>query len=180
VGGQATVGGQAMIDNPNYTKFVNKTYSKPFSMRQSLPKIVMEYAKKTDKILDFGAGKDIYGTKLLRENGFDCTAWEIGENFNPRVHDYHALDCEYDVVFASNVLNVQPDAGSVIELLLDFQGVLKDMGVLFCNFPQKPRHNDMTPDALEADLRLMCHTHYGYGGQVDRLKPLVWKCIYKR
>jgi len=170
-----------MIDNPNYTKFVNATYSKPFSMRQALPKIVMEHTKKTDKILDFGAGKDIFGTKMLRENGFNCTAWEIGENFNPQVHDYHALDHrEYDVVFASNVLNVQPDETSVVEILSDVQYVLKDGGLFFCNFPKKPRHNKMTDPGLELTLRLAMHAHDGYGGQVDTLKPLVWKCIYKR
>jgi 2-polyprenyl-3-methyl-5-hydroxy-6-metoxy-1,4-benzoquinol methylase len=170
-----------MIDNPNYTKFVNKTYSKPFSIRQSLPKIVMEHVKKTDKILDYGAGKDIFGTKMLRDNGFDCTAWEIGENFNPQVHNYHALDGhEYDVIFASNVLNVQPDNMAFIEILEDVQRVLKDGGLFFCNFPLKPRHNTLTIPMVESTLRLAMHTHDDYGGHVDRLKSLVWKCVYKR
>lgn len=168
------------IDNPNYTKFVNGTYSKPFSVRQALPAIVMEHAKKTDKILDFGAGKDIFGTKQLREAGFDCTAWEIGENFNPQLHDYHALERDYDIVFASNVLNVQPDGGAVAEILLDVQGVLKDGGLFFCNFPRDPRHNTLEQEDIESMLRLMCHTHDNYGGVVEMIKPLVWKCKYKR
>jgi hypothetical protein len=169
-----------MIDNPNYTKFVNATYSKSFSIRQALPKIVMEHVNKTDKILDFGAGKDALGTKLLRDAGFDCTAWEIGNNFVVGLHDYHAIDHDYDVVFASNVLNVQPDGGSITEILLDIQGLLKDGGLFFCNFPRKPRHNPLGCDDVETMLRLMCHTHDGYGGVVESIQPMFWKCKYKR
>ena len=170
-----------MQDNPNYTAFVNATYSKPFSPRQVLPKIVMEYAKKGDKILDFGAGRDIYGTKMLRAAGYNCTAWEIGQNFNKELHDYHAMDGrDYDIVFMSNVLNVQPDGGSAADIMMDIQCVLKDEGLLFCNFPQKPRHNDMTPESIDSLLNLFAHTHDDYGGTVERVKPLIWKCQYKR
>jgi hypothetical protein len=166
-----------MIDNPNYTKFVNDTYSKPFSVRQALPAIVMKYAKKTDKILDFGAGKDIFGTKFLRESGFDCTAWEIGENFNPQVHDYHALERKYDIVFASNVLNVQPTKADVIDVISEAMNCLvEDNGFFFCNFPEKPRHNDMTPQGLESVLKLAFNRWEKYGNLVERIKPTVWKC----
>jgi hypothetical protein len=169
-----------MIDNPNYTRFVNQTYSKPFSPKQKLPHIVLKYAKSGDKILDFGAGKDIYGTKILRENGFDCTAWEIGENFVPNRHDYHAMMREYDIVFASNVFNVQPDGESIAEILMDVQCVLKNEGLFFCNLPKKPRHNVIDDGGMDSMLRVFAHTHSGHGGEVTKIEPHIWMCKYKR
>jgi hypothetical protein len=164
--------------NPNYTKFVNKTYSKTFSIRQSLPKIIMENCKKTDKILDYGAGKDAFGTKLLNENGFNCTAWEIGDNFDPENHDYHALEREYDVIFASNVLNVQPtdsDVHTIVSDVRDHFSEYDNSGVFYCNFPLKPRHNTVDMEPL---LKLCFNQYKKYGNLVEQVKPLVWKCKY--
>ena len=83
----------------DYENSVNKTYSKPFSKRQALPWVVMKHSIRTDKILDFGAGKDAYGTQILRDHGFQCDAWEIGKNFVDGVHDTDAITKKYDAVF---------------------------------------------------------------------------------
>jgi hypothetical protein len=168
-----------ITDGENYEKFVNATYSKTFSPRQVLPHVVMKYIKPTDKVLDFGAGKDAFGAKILRENGFNCTAWDIGKNFNSEVHDPRAMHNEYDVVFASNVFNVQPDGNYITEILLDVQGILKNEGLFFCNFPKSPRKNKWDTNMLESTLRLFAHTHNNYGGKVERVGENIWKCEYR-
>ena len=165
-----------MYDNPNYTKFVNATYSKPFSPRQVLPNYVMKYAKKTDKILDYGAGRDIFGTKILRDNGYDCAAWEIGDNFSKELHDYHALERTYNIVFASNVLNVQPSISDAIDIVGDMDSLLKNKGYFFCNLPPKPRHNDMTDEMLESVLKLEFNQWGKNDELVEKIAPHVWKC----
>ena len=173
-------------DNPNYESFANSTYSKPFSPRQILPKFVIEHAKKIRrkpsniKILDFGAGRDIFGTKMIREAGFDCTAWEIGANFNKELHDYHALKRKYDIVFASNVLNVQPTIEDTIAIMVDVRNNLlveqERGGYFFCNFPMKPRHNGMTDMQLEMHLKSVFNRWDKYGNLVEKVAPMVWKC----
>ena len=169
--------GRATIENLPYEHFVNKTYSKAFSPNQTLPKVVEILVTKKDiAILDFGAGKDAYGTIYLRDRGFDCTAYEIGDNFTPGIHDDKALTRKYDVVFASNVLNVQPTEKCVIEVLLKIQTLIADGGMFVCNFPTKPRHNGMTTGMLESVLRL------GFKGGVSRVinSPPAWRCRYER
>lgn len=170
-------------DNPNYEAFVNSTYSKPFSSRQVLPKYVIEQAskmKKGCKILDFGAGRDIFGTKMIREAGFDCTAWEIGKNFDKDLHDYHALERTYNIVFASNVLNVQPAMEDTIAIMIYVRENLlvkqERGGYFFCNFPMKPRYNGMIDMQLEMHLKSVFNRWDKYGNLVEKIAPMVWKC----
>jgi hypothetical protein len=146
--------GVNMVCEEYYVRLVNQTYSKMCSQKQTLPKIVSRIAEKRDKILDFGAGKDAFGTKCLRERGFDVTAYEIGKNFVEGVHDPKALDSYYSIIFASNVLNVQPDVPRLLDVISDVKAHLKCGGVFICNFPVKPRHNDATTDFVETALRL--------------------------
>ena len=171
-----------VTENPNYESFVNSTYSKPFSPRQILPKYVIEQAqkmKKGCKILDFGAGRDIFGTKIVRDAGFECTAWEIGKNFDKELHDYHALKGNYDIVFASNVMNVQPTQEDVIDVLQDARNCVKYEGYFFCNFPKKPRHCDMNDMGFESILRMAFNRWDKYGNLVEKIAPMVYKCQQK-
>jgi hypothetical protein len=169
--------GRATTENMLYEYLVNKTDSKAFSPNQTLPKVVEILAVEKDiTILDFGAGKDAYGTIYLRDRGFDCTAYEIGINFVPGIHDDKALTRKYDVVFASNVLNVQPTEKCVIEVLLKIQSLLLEGGMFVCNFPTKPRHNGMTTGMIESVLRL------GFRGGVSRVinSSPAWRCRYEK
>jgi hypothetical protein len=73
-----------------------------------VPKAARELIQEGDRVLDFGAGKDAMHTKMLREEGFDVTAHEFGDNQKPGIHDPEALEKgPYDLVYASNVINVQ-------------------------------------------------------------------------
>lgn len=102
----------------NYVDAVNKTYSRTFSKNQFIPKIIPKYVEKGKTILDFGAGTDAFGTLSLRSKGYKVTAYEIGRNFNPALHDPAALSRRYDVVFCSNVVNVQPSRLAIQKLLV--------------------------------------------------------------
>jgi hypothetical protein len=90
----------------------------------------------------------------LRDEGYDCTALEVGSNFNPELHDKDAITRDYDVVFASNVLNVQSSVLEIVDILLDVLGLLKKNGKFICNFPKKPRHSDVDEDYIDALLGL--------------------------
>jgi len=162
-----------MVCEEYYTRLVNQTYSKMCSKKQTLPKIIEQIAKKGDKILDFGAGKDAFGTKYLRESGFDVTAHEIGENFVEGLHDPDALESYYDVVFISNVLNIQPDVPRLLDILSDAKARVNVGGMLVCNFPVKPRHNDATTDFVETALRL------AFNKNIQKIKNYspTWMCV---
>ena len=90
-------------------------------------------------ILDFGAGPQAYHTQGLRMLGFNATAWDVGGNFVEGVHDPHALERTYDIVMASNVLNVQPNLAILHAVIRELFHLVAPGGVLVCNYPESPR-----------------------------------------
>ena len=132
------------------------------------------FAKKTDKILDFGAGFHGRHTLWLRKQGFDVTAHDCGSNIQTGLHDLKALSREYDIVFASNVLNVQPTVPHLIRTLDQVYSIIKPGGVFFCNFPSVPRKCDAI--VTEEDLTDMLNERYAEVICV-RGGSWMWKCI---
>lgn len=118
--------------------------NKDGSIRAIVPKYVAEHIGKECAILDFGAGKGALHTKWLREEGFDVTAYDFGANLVEGLHDEHALDKQYDVVFASNVLNVQSSTVMLWETIRQLYVSLEYGGTLICNYPASPRKMDAT------------------------------------
>lgn len=108
------------------------------TIRAVVPKYVESIVRKEDKILDYGAGKGAVHTIYLRENGFDCTAYDFGDNVT-EVHDKEALKRQYDVVFASNVLNVCSSLAMLIDTVKEICNATKDNGVAIMNYPSSPR-----------------------------------------
>ncbi len=156
----------------DYIKKVNRAYSIMCSRKQTLPKIVETVAKKTDKILDYGAGKDAFGTKYLREKGFNVIAHEIGVNRVDGLHDPKALNDRYDIVFASSVMNIQPTFSDMLDVVLEVQALLVKGGKFICNLP-KPIKSEARSDDLESTLRL------GFN-KVEKVKNSspTWVCTY--
>jgi len=90
------------------------------------------------KILDFGAGKFARQTTALREQGFNVDAYDFGSN-NTENHISYPAAGAYDVVFASNVMNVQSSEAMLISTLKEVRSFLKDNSSnLICNFPPDP------------------------------------------
>ncbi len=104
-----------------------------FAIKAVVPRVVAHLASREAKILDFGCGKDAVHVGLLREKGLDV----VGHDFSrPTPYRYD----EFDVVYASNVLNVQSDEGMLRATLVQIKDRLRDGGLFFANYPKDPRH----------------------------------------
>ena len=125
----------------------NKTSrnSAAVGMKALTPRVVRQYLhdtnadKETTSILDFGAGKSAAHTLAMVADGWQCLAHEFGDNVDPRVHCELAMLNKYDVVFASNVLNVQSSLHMFEETIEQIKSVMKDGGAFFANYPLQPR-----------------------------------------
>lgn len=111
--------------------------------RAITPRYVEEIACTAHTILDFGAGKAAAHARRMNERGLNVTAYEFGDNVVEGVHDRRALEHKYDIVYASNVLNVQSSVkmlGNTLELLAK---ATKTNGILVVNYPLSPRKGVM-------------------------------------
>lgn len=109
----------------------------------AIDKIIRDHVTKNQTILDFGAG----GAKpafRLKAEGYKITAYDFmytPENkqteTDPR--DYNALNKRYDVVYASNVLNVQSGQAMMQKTIQEIRGSMKSSSVFIANFPNSPR-----------------------------------------
>lgn len=131
---------------------VNKTCREKGSVGSNavIPRLVSSWAKTQHSILDYGAGKSAIHTMELRKQGFNVTAWDVGANFNSPIHDLHALVKKYDIVYASNVINVQLNESMLRRTLNEIQGLLKTDGEFIFNYPRSPRKMSLKEDELLA------------------------------
>lgn len=113
--------------------------NKDGSIRAVVPRYVAEHISKDDTILDFGAGKSALHTLWLREQGFDCVAYDFGDNVVEGLHDKDALSKQYKVIMASNVINVCSSLGMLTGTLQQICNSLAPGGVFICNYPASPR-----------------------------------------
>ncbi len=107
-------------------------------VRAIVPQIVKEFAMPHYTILDFGSGKEPAHAEVLRHAGHNVTAHDY--HAVPGVHDENALKRRYDLVYASNVLNVQDTRKALASTLNDIAGAVKpNGGIGILNFPDDPR-----------------------------------------
>ena len=106
-------------------------------------------------VLDFGAGPKSQQANILRGRGFQHVyAYDIGKNYNPDQHvsPFYRSGIplsNYDIVFASNVLNVQPDLSHLKSTISQLHSLVEhSSGILICNFPKKPRKNECSDTRL--------------------------------
>ena len=82
----------------------------------------------------------------MQDLGFDVDGWDFGDN--------KPSDCVsklmpiYDVVYASNVLNVISSESMLTETLDQIYGCLKNDGIFIANYPQSPRKMRMSNKEL--------------------------------
>lgn len=113
-------------------------------------------------ILDFGAGWKALHTARLRAAGLDCVAWDFGRNFDPRMHYGQALRRTYDLVLASNVLNVQGTSHALGGCVAELAQATGAGGQMVANYPAAPRKLGLSPGQVERVLQ-------SYFCEVDRL-----------
>ena len=137
------------------------------TIRAIVPNFIIKNKKlyQNAKILDFGSGKDIIHTKWLKENNFDVIAYDFGDNCIEGLHDKEALMKRYDVVFASNVLNVQISIHMLRITLNQIYNALKKHGTFIFNYPKSPRKLDMTEfeliNYIEDKFKSKCNNNNG-------------------
>jgi propanediol dehydratase small subunit/type III secretory pathway component EscR len=118
-------------------------------MKAIVPKKVAEIAKKTDTILDYGAGIQAMQAKQLKEQGFNVTAYDFGNNIKEGIHQTDALARKYDIVYASNVLNVQSSEKMLRQTLSEIVNSMNETGKFIANYPESPRKTDLKANNIE-------------------------------
>ena len=129
---------------------------------------------KSKTILDFGAGKGATSTKYLLSKGFDVVAYDLWVGNGDVLLDKFALNRQYDIVFASNVLNVQSSLQMLFETLNQIKQAMNNNGEFICNYPQSPRKMDLK----ETDIEEILFSMFGFVERVGGTKSApVWKVI---
>ena len=114
-----------------------------------VPKRVAEIATPTDEILDFGSGPKSNHVETMTRQGFNVTGYEFGANFNNLNHTFNALHRQYDIVYASNVLNTMDSDKGLCLALDQIAGCTKNLAVV--NLPKEPRKNAWTGKVVDVD-----------------------------
>jgi len=109
-----------------------------------VPRFVIKYVNKNDSILDYGAGRYPLHALRLKEKGYNVKSHDFGRNFNSELHDGGALNLQYDVIYASNVLNVQSSEEMLISTIEQIIGLMKENSIFIANYPQTPRKSDLS------------------------------------
>ena len=147
------------------------------------PRMVLKYIKDTGnkgiKILDFGSGKDAKHTYALRDMGLDVTAHDFSANINDEHHDPNALNKIYDMVFASNVLNVQGSEQMMLRTIEDVLKTMNDDSVFIANFPSSPRYGFETAKEAKDILENYFDVVVIHGSDGGRTSSPVWAMTKK-
>lgn len=112
-----------------------------------VPRIVADIATPKHTILDFGAGKDEIHADNLRNGGFQVASYD----FHLIGHEL-ALQLQYSIVYASNVLNVQTNVDMLQKTLFQCAECMEKDGVFICNYPASPRKAGLSVEAMERQL----------------------------
>lgn len=142
------------IANATYRSKGSSVFDKDGNIRSVVAKYIANNISKDKKILDFGCGTEFIQGKYLKSVGFDVDGWDFGSN-KPE-NCVENLEKVYDVVYASNVLNVISSESMLIETLEQINGCLKDGGIFVANYPSSPRKMELSAkqikDIIESEL----------------------------
>lgn len=103
------------------------------------PKYIMETTEKSSRILDFGCGHVAQYVQLLLAEGFNVVGYDYGKNNQTQYHKLDALNYQYDIVYASNVLNVQSTLNGLEATIMQIWEATKPNGRIVVNYAEKPR-----------------------------------------
>ncbi len=125
---------------------IGKKAITPIAVRRYIDQ---NHLEETTTILDFGSGKEAAHAQTMVADGYMCLAHEFGDNIDPRVHCELAMQNHYDVVFASNVLNVQSSLKMLRETIEQVRSVMTTDSIFFANYPLSPRKAPFTVEEVE-------------------------------
>lgn len=121
---------------------------------------------KSKTILEFGAGKGATSTKYLLSKGFNVVAYDLWVGNGDVLLDKFSLNRQYDIVFASNVLNVQNSLLMLFETLNQIKQAINNNGEFICNYPQSHRKMDLK----ETDIEEILFSMFGFVERVGGTK----------
>lgn len=105
-----------------------------------VPRIVRGILRNSQplRVLDYGAGIHAIHAKEIASEFPYCKidAYEFGANRNK---NHIGLGGKYDLVYASNVINVQSNKNMLVKTLHEIKESAKDGGLIIFNYPQSPR-----------------------------------------
>lgn len=144
-----------------------------------VPKIVLKFInqgldKQSAMILDYGAGKKAHHANVFAEQGWQVLAHDFGDNYDPRYHCGRALQRKYDLVYASNVLNVQSSIDMMRKTIAEIASVIKCHAPVFINYPTSSRKSDITVEEMPDLLLEQFSTVVEIG--LSASAP-VWMCV---
>ena len=139
------------IANSTYRRRGSSVFDKEGNVRSVVARYVEKNVDKNKKILDYGCGSDFIQGNYLRQQGFSVDGWDIGTNKpSDCVSELRQI---YDVVYASNVLNVISSASMLEETLEQVYDCLKVGGMFIANYPTAPRKMEMDVRLLEDKIQ---------------------------
>ena len=133
---------EVKIANATYRSKGSSVFDKDGNIRSVVARFVADNIDKDKKILDFGCGSEFIQGKYLRDLGFNVDGWDFGAN-KPQ-NSVDKLEKIYDVVYASNVLNVISSLSMLMETLDQIYNSLKAGGTFIANYPVLPRKMALT------------------------------------
>lgn len=122
-------------------------------------------------VLDYGAGPESIHARALCDEGYQVTAYDIGNNVDLDFKYNEPLKHKYDIVYASNVLNVQMTIDLLDSMLEEVHSVLRDSGVFIANYPRSPRKGVMQ----HIDIPTLTRELKKWFGSVER-SGFTFKC----
>ncbi len=141
-----------------------------------LPRIVATLAVRgVTRILDLGAGREALQADSLRRAGYLVSAIELGRNWTG-VHDQDAWHQRFDVIYASNVLNVQASERMLHTTLRAATAFLADGGMFLANYPAAPRKLTWT----DAQMLDVLAKHFGQVESLSRAERGGYSCRVMR
>jgi hypothetical protein len=139
------------IANATYRSKGSSVFDSNGNVRSIVAKFVANNISPDVRILDFGCGPEFIQGKYLMAQGFNVDAWDFGDN-KPQ-NCVEKLEPVYDVVYASNVLNVISSLSMLMETLDQIYNCMKDGGVFVANYPKTPRKMLLTDKDLETIIQ---------------------------
>lgn len=143
-----------------------------------LPRVLKSMIDEDVVVLDFGAGPKAVQTMALRDDGYQVFAHDINpEKTEAHIDDPADYKNYFDVVFASNVINVQPTGKNIVSVVHAVHELVRNNGYALFNYPSSPRKAGLTVSQIEGILKEQFMT-------VERIRKIddwkistpVWKC----
>lgn len=160
---------EVKIANATYRSKGSSVFDKEGNIRSIVARFVANSVSKDKKILDFGCGSEFIQGKYLRDLGFDVSGWDFGSNKPKDCVD--KLEKIYDVVYASNVLNVISSLPMLRETLEQIYNCIKDGGMFIANYPQAPRKMSMNEKEMQ---KIIQEKFGGEGRKISGVSAPMW------